>query len=296
MAKARVIIKRGKAVRNIRKITKVMQMIASARYAKALRRAQGTKPYVKKINELVASVAQSVRAGGSTIEHPLLQTRTKNAGKTAVLVITSNRGLAGGYNGGILRQATHAIRELETAGQTVELHVAGKKGIGYFRFLRRPVAATYTEIGDAPKYHDVEAIAEKFIQQYVDGQIDGLTVVYQRFISLGQQKPGAIAVLPFGGLAEAAAAGATSSVAYEFAPAPEILLADLLPRTIKISLFQAFVEAAVSENIARMVAMKAATDNADKLAKRLNQEYNRARQSQITSELSELMGGVEALK
>ncbi len=298
MAKARVIIKRRKAVRNIKKITKVMQMIASARYAKALRRATGTKPYVKKISELVASVSQSVKASGASVDHPLLRPRTNKTNKVIVLVITSNRGLAGGYNGGVLRLASLTLRDLEAAGQTAELHVSGKKGIAYFKFMRRPMAGTYTNIGDNPKYQDVEVLAEKFMQDYIDGKVDGLKVVYQRFISVGQQKPGAIDILPLSGLASSptATAATTTQTSYEFSPPPAILLEELIPVTVKISIFQAFIEAAVSEQIARMVAMKAATDNADKMGKRLTQEYNRARQSQITSELSELMGGVEAMK
>jgi len=295
MAKARVIVKRRKAVRNIKKITKVMQMIASARYVKALKRATGTKPYVRKISELIASVAQSLKASGAAIEHPLLQERTSAANKVVVLVITSNRGLCGGYNGGVLRLAGHTIRDLETAGKTVDLHVSGKKGLAYFRFNRRAMAGTYSTIGDNPKFSDVEVLAQQFMQDYIDGKIDGLKVVYQRYISAGQQKPGVIDILPLSGLAGGEESAATPTP-YEFSPPPALLLEELIPTAVKISLFQAFIEAAVSEQIARMVAMKAATDNAEKMGRRLTQEYNRARQSQITSELSELMGGVEALK
>jgi F-type H+-transporting ATPase subunit gamma len=295
MAKARVIIKRRKAVRNTRKITKVMQMIASARYAKALRRATGTRPYVKKLGELIASVSQSVKALGEAAELPLLQERAKKTNRTLVLVITSNRGLCGGYNGGVLRLATQTIRELEEAGQTVELHVAGKKGVAYFKFAKREMAGTNTTIGENPKYPDVEVMAEQFMQQYLDGNVDGVKVVSQRFISVGQQKPGVTELLPLTGIAGDAAATGTR-VAYEFSPSPVQLLGELLPVAVKVALFQGFIEANVSEHIARMVAMKAATDNADKLTKRLTQEYNRARQTQITSELSELMGGVEAMK
>jgi len=300
MAKARVIIKRRKAVRNIKKITKVMQMIASSRYVKALRRATGTKPYVKKIGELIASVSQSVKASGAEVDHPLLRERTSKSGKTAVLVVTSNRGLAGGYNGGVLRLAMVTIRDLEAQGKTPLVYVSGKKGIAYFKFLRRDMAGTYTNIGDNPKYQDVEVLAEQFMKDYTDGKIDGLKVVYQRFISAGQQKPGAVDILPLSSLAaetvtkEGAPKAATTL--YDFSPEPTLLLKELIPAAVKASLFQAFIEAAVSEQIARMVAMKAATDNADKMGKQLTQEYNRARQSQITSELSELMGGVEALK
>lgn len=297
MAKARVIIKRRKAVRNIKKITKVMQMIATARYQKAFRRAVGTKPYVKKIGELVASVAQSIKASGDAVAHPLLEERSTKANRTAVLVVTSNRGLAGGYNGNILRLANVTLHELEGRGIAPDLYVSGKKGIAYFKFTRRPVAQSYTTLGDDPKYNEIEQLAEMFMQQYVSGKIDGLKVVYMQFLSAGQQRAAVLDILPLSGLAGAAEAPASGTVTrYDFSPSPAQILDELIPITVKVSLFQAFIEAAVSEQIARMVAMKAATDNADKMTKKLTQDYNRARQSQITSELSELMGGVEALK
>lgn len=298
MARARIIIKRRKAVRNIKKITKVMQMIATARYQKAFKRATGTKPYVAKLAELVASVAASIRTGGGQVSHPLLQERTTKSNRVAVLVLTSNRGLCGGYNGGVLRQANVTLRELEAQGVTPELYVSGKKGIAYFKFTNRPAKQTFTTLGDNPKYDEIAALAAKFMQDYIEGRIDALKVVYMRFISAGTQRPGTVDILPLSGLAgqtqQAGAGGA--AVRYDFSPAPAELLEELIPSTVKISLFQAFIEAAVSEQIARMVAMKAATDNADKMAKKLTQDYNRARQSQITSELSELMGGVAALQ
>jgi len=303
MAKARVIVKRRKAVRNIKKITKVMQMIATARYQKAYKRAVGTKPYVKKIGELVASVAESVKSGGAEVSHPLLEERTTKANRVVVLVLTSNRGLCGGYNGSLLRLATHTLRDLEAAGVTPELHVVGKKGIAYFKFQKRTMTQTYTTIGDNPKFADVEPLAKQFMEDFTSGKVDGVKVVYMRFISAGTQRPGVVDLLPLSGLAGTGTAitGQPSEshgqpVPYDFSPGPAELLADLIPTTVKVSLFQAFIEAAVSEQIARMVAMKAATDNADKMVKKLTQDYNRARQSQITSELSELMGGVEAMK
>jgi len=161
-------------------------------------------------------------------------------------------------------------------------------------------AATYTQIGDSPRFAEIEPLAEMFMKQYIEGQISGLKIVYTRFISAGHQRAAVVDVLPLGGVGGEPATGTESlaqpSVAVDFSPTPEEMLTDLIPRTVKITIFQAFIEAAVSEQIARMVAMKAATDNAEKLGRKLTQDYNRARQSQITSELSELMGGVEAMK
>ena len=301
MANARVIIKRRKAVRNIRKITKVMQMIATSRYQKAYKRAIGTKPYVRKIGELVASAVQAVRAGGEGLEHPLLkEPKAGAARKTAVLVISSNRGLCGGYNGNVLRLGNHTLKQLEAGGDAPELYVSGKKGIAYFKFLKRPLAQTFTAVGDNPKFTEIEQIAEQFMKAYTEGKITGLKLVYMRFISAGQQKPAVVDVLPLSGIAQAEVvkgpSGMVTPIPYDFIPSAGELLNELIPTVVKITVFHAVNEAAVSEQIARMVAMKAATDNADKMGKRLTQEYNRARQSQITSELSELMGGVEALK
>jgi F-type H+-transporting ATPase subunit gamma len=301
MAKARVIIKRRKAVRNIKKITKVMQMIATSRYQKAYKRAIGTKPYVKKIGELVASAVQAVRGSGSSIEHPLLQEPKATGKHTAVLAISSNRGLAGGYNGNVLRLANQTLKDLEAVGDAPELYVSGKKGSGYFRFLKREIKQGFTNLGDKPTFSEIEQLAEQFMKSYIGGHITGLKIVYMRFISAGQQRASVMDVLPLSSIAGAedqgaAAEGKKMTVAYEFLPNAESLLEELIPTTVKISVFQAFIEAAVSEQIARMVAMKAATDNADKMGKILTQAYNRARQSQITSELSELMGGVEAMK
>jgi len=301
MAKARIIIKRRKAVRNIRKITKVMQMISTSRYQKAYKRAMGTKPYVRKIGELVASAVQAVRSEGKGIEHPLLKDPPETAQKkTAVLVLTSNRGLAGGYNGNVLRLANQTLKELEASGDSPEVFISGKKGIAYFRFQKRPMTNSFTNLGDNPKFVEIEPLAEKAMQLYQEGKITGLKVVYMRFLSAGVQRAGVVDVLPLSGIAQAevpkSPGGMVTPVPYDFMPSAEELLEELIPTVVKITIFQAFIEATVSEQITRMVAMKSATDNADKLGKKLTQDYNRARQSQITSELSELMGGVEALK
>jgi F-type H+-transporting ATPase subunit gamma len=294
MARARIIIKRRKAVRNIKKITKVMQMIATARYQKAFKRAIGTRPYVQKIGELVASATQTARALGMKIEHPLMKDPAADK-PLAVLVLTSNRGLCGGYNGSILRLAGANIRETEAAGKTIQLSVSGKKGMAYFRFQKREMAQTYATLGDNPKYAEIETLANQFMQDFTDRKISGLRIVFMRFLSAGVQRAAVLDVLPLGSIGGKADEHAVPT-AFEFSPGPDKLLKELIPSTVKITLFQAFIEAAVSEQIARMVAMKAATDAAEKMGKKLTQEYNRARQSQITSELAELMGGVEAMK
>ncbi len=292
MAKARAIVKRRKAVRNIKKITKTMQMISTAKFQKALKRAVGTKPYTLKVRELVGELAATL---GDDVTHPLLRPAA-GTGKTALLVITSDRGLAGAYNGSVQRMANGFVRAEEAAGRSTELYVSGKKGVNYFQFQRRPIVKRFDQFSDAPKFADVEAVADDFIRQFVDGKVDSVKVAYTQFVSAGQQKAEVMQLLPLASLAGAAGGEKPGrETVYEFSPDAESLLDELLPLTVKAALFQAFLDATTSENVARMVAMKSATDNADKMAKALTMQYNRARQSQITTELSEIMGGVEAM-
>lgn len=324
MAKARAIVKRRKAVRNIRKITKTMQMIATAKFQKSLKRAVGTKPYTQKVRELVAELAGSV----GNVEHPLLRRPEVGGGanRIALLVLSSNRGLAGAYNGNVLRTANAFIRQQEATGKTVDLYVAGKKGISYFNFQRRPIVERIESV-DVPRFADVQRIADMFMDRFIRGQVDSVHVAYMNFISTGVQKPDVLTLLPLAGVqeavdhlgkqvaekesqaaagmldstrsgaeAKAAAVATTGGSIYEFSPEPKVLLDELLPLTVRAALFQCFLDATTSEHVARMVSMKSATDNADKMVKSLTMQYNRARQSQITTELSEIMGGVEAMK
>jgi F-type H+-transporting ATPase subunit gamma len=291
MASTRALVKRRKAVRNIKKITKTMQMIATAKFQKSLKRAVGTKPYTQKVRELVAELAGTI----GNIDHPLLRrpSETDRTNRVALVVITSNRGLAGAYNGSVLRAAIHFIRAQEALGKTIDLYVAGKKGISYFNFQKRPIAQRLDQFGDMPKFADVDKLADFFINEFTSGKIDAVYVAYMNFLSAGVQKPDVMTLLP---LSTVSAQKPTSETIYDFSPSPKELLDYLLPLTNKTALFQAFLDATTSEHVARMVSMKSATDNADKMVKSLTMQYNRARQSQITTELSEIMGGVEAMK
>lgn len=302
MAKARQIVKRRKAVTNIRKITKTMQLIATARFQQAYNRAVATKPYTQKITQLVQELSA---ATAGQIDHPLMR-ENPDATKDVALVITSSRGLCGGYNASILRKA---VVQLDSGSARVqELVVVGKKGNAYFKFIRRPVTRAITNIDDRPRFEQVEPIATELMQRYIAGEIGRVTVTYMRFISTGKQAAETIQLLPLSaelataqkpgttGPAAATASGAGSSVQYDFSPEPEALLKVLLPQTVKVRLYQCFTDAAVSEQVARMVAMKAATDAAGDMIKSLSQAFNRARQSQITMELLDIVGGAEALK
>jgi F-type H+-transporting ATPase subunit gamma len=297
MAKARAIVKRRKAVRNIRKITKTMQMIATAKFQKSLKRATATKPYTMKVREMVAELAKSL---GESIQHPLLRqpTAADMTHRVAVVVLSANRGLAGAYNGSVLRTARHFVHQQEAAGNKIDLYVSGKKGIIFFNFQKRPITKRFDQFGDLPKFEDVERVSDDFMKAFIDGQYDAVYVVYMNFRSAGVQTPEVATLLPLS--APAAKEDSTKpafqvATQYDFYPSAKELLDELLPQTVKASLFQFLLDATTSENVARMVAMKSATDNADKMVKLLTMEYNRARQSQITTELSEIMGGVEAM-
>ncbi len=291
MAKARQIVKRRKAVTNIRKITKTMQLIATARFQQAFNRAVASRPYTNKITQLVNELSA---ATAGTIEHKLMQ-QNPAATKDLLLVLTSNRGLCGGYNAGVLRKAAahlHAHHDRPT-----ELHVVGKKGNAYFRFIKRVVDRAITTIDDRPRYEQVEPIATEFMSRYEAGEFGAIYVCYMRFISTGKQVPEVIKLLPLSqDEPSSSAAAATTTAQYDFSPQPEQLLTVLLPQTVKVRLYQSFTDMAVSEQVARMVAMKAATDSAGDMIKNLSRAFNRARQSQITMELLDIVGCAEALK
>ncbi|MAE62779.1 MAG: ATP synthase F1 subunit gamma [Phycisphaeraceae bacterium] len=293
MAKIREIKGRIKAIGNIERITKTMQMIATARFQASLRAATESRAYTDKIGELVADLAASCASDDeTTLAHPLL--RAAGAGRRLLLVLTSNRGLCGGYNANILRTAGQYLREHAEAG--VDVEVVGKKGTAYFRFTGTEVAAAHTEFSDPPSYEEVEQLAERYMKGFVGGIYAAVDVAYMTFQSVARQSPGVQPILPLADpLADSDASAPTAVVDYDYSPDPDELLNELLPVTVKTRVFQCFNEATVGEHIARMVAMKNATDSASKMGKELNRSFNRARQAAITTELSEIIGGAAAL-
>ncbi len=303
MAKARAIIKRRKAVENIRKITRTMELIATNRFKKALNRAVEAEAYTRKIAELVAELGKA----SHETQHPLLVERPR-VERSLLLVLTSNRGLAGGYNANVLRAATNRIQDDGTAGIGTDLEVAGKRGITYFRFRKLTPQTTYTHFEDKPQYADIEVLADRYIKLFLTGSIDRLDVAYTEFVSSSRQVAVVRTLLPVTSLEVAVRARGTPAAAtpgtkvslrepvpYEFAPDAASILEELVPVSFKVRLFKCFLDAAVSEQIARMVAMGGATKNADDLAKSLTRQYNRARQSQITRELADIVGATAAL-
>ncbi len=293
MAKARAIVKRLKAVRNVRKITRTMELIATARFKKTMDRATEAAAYTRKISEIVADLSRANLA----FSHPLLESH-ENEQSCVLLVLTSNRGLCGGYNAGVLRQAMGRIREARDAEQGLRLEVAGKRGIGFLRFQGQPADATYTHFEDKSTFEEVEELADRFIEWFGEKKIDRLDVAYMQFQSSSRQVPLLETLLPIGKLSDDEGAGerTATAVEYEFLPSAQEILEDIVPASFKARLFKCFLDAAVSEQIFRMVAMKGATENADEMIGNLSQKYNRARQTQITSELSEIIGGAAALE
>ncbi|MCC7145670.1 MAG: ATP synthase F1 subunit gamma [Phycisphaeraceae bacterium] len=293
MAKSREIRGRMKAVGNIQRITKTMQMIATAQFNAALQRVTAARPYSKKIADLVGELSA---AAGAVADHPLLRQPQPAAGRELLLVLTSNRGLCGGYNANILRTA---VAQLEQRGdRPLDLEVVGRKGQAYFRFARRPVSAFHAEFTDKPRYEQVERLADRYMKEFTAGKYDAIRLIYMSFISVGRQKPAVLTLLPMQKPEEVKTPKAkpAAAVDYDFSPPPGELLAELLPATVKVRLFQCFNEALVGEQIARMTAMKAATDAASDMRRLLTRQYNRARQSAITTELSEIIGGAAALE
>jgi F-type H+-transporting ATPase subunit gamma len=223
--------------------------------------------------------------------------------RCVILIIGSNRGLAGGYNGGILRKAQERLREMQAAGIAYDVEVAGKKPLAFLRYQRVPRQAEYTQFEDKPAFEQVQPIADKYIEAFVTGHVDQVQVAYMKFLNAARQTPVVETLLPLSSVtpgetqkAKPGAAPAQTNVAYEFIPNATEILEAIVPVAFKQRLFKCFLDAAVSEQIARRVAMKAATENAADLIKSISQQYNRARQAKITKEISELIGGAEALK
>lgn len=290
MAKARAIVKRLKAVKNIRKITRTMELIATARFKKAMDRATEAAAYTKKISEIVADLS----ATNLTFTHPLLKAHdTQTNG--ILLILTSNRGLCGGYNSAVLRPALARQKELK-GSLNLNIECSGRRGLAFLKFQNVDVAEQFTNFEDKPGFNEVEAIANRYIELYCSGKLDRLDIAYTKFESASKQVAVVETLLPIGSLGGAAAKSDEKKIDYEFLPSAGEILEEIVPAAFKARLFKCFLDAAVSEQIARRVAMKAATENAGDMIKALSTQYNRARQSQITSELSEIIGGAAALE
>jgi F-type H+-transporting ATPase subunit gamma len=298
MAKARALDRRRKSVRNIRKITRTMELIATARFKKAMDRSIAARDYTNRL----AKILENIAGVGADVVHPLLDVRPTQ--RAAVLVLTGNRGLCGGYNSNIVRQAVAILGQWRSERVDTDVAVSGKRGISALRFRGYDMAERYTSFEDKPEFDAVAPIGRAYLEAYAAKKIDRLDVVYTKFHSIARQEAVTETLLPLkppdvsGGAAtgKAGPAANLASSEYDFYPSAESILEEILPASFLSRLFKCFLDAAVSEQVARMVAMKAATENAGGLIKKLSRQYNRARQSQITGEIMEILGGVEALK
>jgi F-type H+-transporting ATPase subunit gamma len=300
MAKARALDRRRKSIRNIRKITRTMELISTARFKRAMDRASAATGYVRRMTELVSHLAHS----GLEVKHPLLSPRPEPR-RAILLVLTANRGLCAGYNSSVLRLAYARYEELRDFVPEVRLEVAGKRGISAFRFRKIKIDEAFTHFEDKPTFAEVDVLASRYLADFVAGEqgattgrgfmLDRLDIAYTRFESASRQQAVLETLLPLGALAGAEEEMPAVGPQYEFLPSAASILEEVVPMSFKVRLFKCFLDAGVSEQIARMTAMKAATENADQMISHLSMAYNRARQGQITSELLEVIGGAEAL-
>ena len=290
MANRRLLVKRLKAVRNIRKITRTMELIATSLFKKAMDRATEAAEYTRKISEIVGDLGRA----NLKFSHPLLERRAEEK-RSILLVLTANRGLCGGYNASVLRQSLVHVRSLKEKGIELQLEVSGKRGIKFLNYQKMPIHTQYTTFEDQPSFAAVEALGNRYVDDFIAGRIDRLDVAYTQFVTSSRQFAVVESLLPIGSLDAGTATKSEAGIDYEFLPSAQEILTEIVPAAFRAKLFKCFLDAAVSEQIARMVAMKGATENADEMAGNLKQQYNRARQAGITSELAEIIGGAAAL-
>jgi F-type H+-transporting ATPase subunit gamma len=286
---------RIKSTESMKKITRAMELIAASRIIKAQQRAQAAAPYARELTRAVSAVATY-----SNVDHPLT-TEQEDPKRAAVLVVTSDRGLAGAYSSSVLKEAERLVERLKGEGKEIDLYITGRKGEAYYRFRQRPVVQSWTGFSDQPSYDAAAEIGRTLIASFVkeqdeEGQVDEVHVVYTRFRSMLTQEPTAIRLLPLE-VVEGEEKPPEDELLplYEFEPSAEAVLDALLPQYVQSRIFYALLQAAASELAARQKAMKSATDNADELIKKFTRVANQARQAGITQEISEIVGGVNAL-
>jgi F-type H+-transporting ATPase subunit gamma len=279
--------RRIRSVEAIKKITRAMELIATSRIPKAQARVNASKPYTAKLIEVI----ENVGAAGAGAKHRLLDQReVKTVG---LVIVTSDRGLAGSYASNIIRLAENRIRELDREGKDVALYAIGKKAQAYFRYRGFRIDGAYLGVTDTPGYGDARAVASAVLTAFATEHIDSVEVFFTRYQSAMNQLPTRLDLLPITPPDRTEREGPTAT--YEFEPSPEEILDRLLPRYVEATVFNVLLEASASEHSARRRAMKAATDNAEDLIRVLSVQANRARQAEITTAISEIVGGAEAL-
>ncbi|MFV2117746.1 F0F1 ATP synthase subunit gamma [Streptomyces sp. Act-28] len=294
-AQLRVYKRRIRSVTATKKITKAMEMIAASRIVKAQRKVAASTPYATELTRAVTAVTT-----GSNAKHPLM-TEADNPTRAAVLLITSDRGLAGGYSSNAIKQADRLTERLRGEGKEVDTYVVGRKGVAYYGFRERQVAESWTGFSDNPTYADAKQVAAPLIaavqQDTADGGVDELHIVFTEFVSMMTQTPVDDRMLPLSLAQTEEETGTKGEIPplFDFEPSAEDVLDALLPRYVESRVYNALLQAAASEHAARRRAMKSATDNAGELINSLSRLANAARQAEITQEISEIVGGASAL-
>jgi len=292
MAKARALKGRIRSVTNTRKITKTMELVATSKLKRAQDRVVGARPYAEALRQVISDLVTPELAQ----QFPLLsQPAPPDKGgprKAAVILVTSNRGLAGGFNSNLIKEARRRMETLEAAGYTVDLHGIGKKGIGFFKYLGRPLASQRIDVGDKPTADHAAEIVAQLIESYSKGELASVELVYARFVSALTTPPTTLRILPI----EPPQAATGQRPDYILEPSAEGILKELLPLYVRNAVYRGLVETAAAEHGARRTAMKNATDNAGEILELLKRTYNRQRQAQITQEIAEIVGGAAALQ
>jgi F-type H+-transporting ATPase subunit gamma len=289
-AQLRIVRRRIRSVQSTKKITRAMELIASSRIVKAQQRVESSRPYAVQLTKAMEDLARQT----GSVQHPLLEDR-EHPSKAGVLVLTSDRGLAGAYNANVLKIAERLFREVGGRGLEPVMYVVGKKGIGYFRFRGVPMRETWQGFSEVPPYEEAQRIGRTLIKDFADGQIDELHAAYTDFRSAFTLRATSQRFLPIAPEEVTGTGLGVVHAEYLFEPEPEQILDHLLPQYVVTKVYAALLESAASENAARRRAMKAATDNAEDLIKVLTRQANRARQDEITTEIMEIVGGAEAL-
>jgi F-type H+-transporting ATPase subunit gamma len=291
----RVLRRRIKSIQSTKKITRAMELIAASRIVRAQQRVAAGRPYIEQLTEVIRHLSKA----GAGLNQPLLVPR-EEVRTVAFVVVTADRGLAGGYNATVERTAERAIAREQAEGRDYRLIVAGKKGQTYFRYRKYRVDSSFTGFSEHPAYENAREIARDIVGRFEEGEVDQIQLIYTQFLSVGSQRVVERRFVPMdaSAITEEASDGGDDNgteAAYEFEPSPDAILEQLLPRYVEGRLFVALLEAAASEQAARQRAMKSATDNANDLITNLERIANRARQDTITTEIMEIVGGAEGL-